>query len=48
MSKKCDCCGKGLGLLGGYELKEGVICGKCRKIYEATGRKFKKKLPSYG
>ena len=44
MSKKCDCCGKGLGLLGGYELKEGVICGKCRKIYEATGRKFKKKL----
>ncbi len=44
MSKKCDCCGKRLGIFGVFSVKDGTICGKCYKRYTGTGRTFKKKL----
>ena len=44
MAKNCDCCGRKLGMLGGFSNKNGTICGKCYDIYTATGKKFKQNL----
>ena len=44
MAKLCDCCGKKLGMLGGYSTKNCTICSKCYDIYTSKGRKFNQKL----
>ena len=43
MSKKCDCCGKGIGF-GEYLVKDGTVCGKCHDKYTGVGRVFRKNL----